>query len=262
MGHASDPGPASPYLGGSFLGEPVSVPIHSYGVCSGFSLFRGWYCLTLGPRRTDTLPPETLANATVLQGAQRGRDSRRVLYYVTNPGEFQIVRRDLALWRGWLGRLRRVPRRFPRIGRVPCGSERFRSGPWSTSPPAEPRIGSHADSCRLLPLSAVPFGKSAPPYGAPEWLKKARSRSHLPEGTLPMAPEFARVDAASCSITCWMSTRGLAARARPRRSTNRSLGGGAAAPRSLFWVRKTMPFAVTVFLTFTFAYACLLFSSR
>src|SRR5258708_37730054 len=89
-----------PLPGWKFLGELSSIPIHSYGVMLGLSLVVGWY-LTLGLAEKDKLPKEALANCYVFTALSAVVMSR-VLYYVTNPGEFKSFVEIFALWRGGL----------------------------------------------------------------------------------------------------------------------------------------------------------------
>jgi phosphatidylglycerol:prolipoprotein diacylglycerol transferase len=83
-----------------WIGELHSIPIHSYGVMLGLSLVVGWY-LTLGLAEKDGLPKETLANCYVVT-ALSAVFMARVLYFVTNPGEFKSILEFFALWRGGL----------------------------------------------------------------------------------------------------------------------------------------------------------------
>src|SRR4029078_1880587 len=76
------------------------APIHSYGVMLGLSLVVGWY-LTLGLAENDGLPQGTVANRYVFTALSPVIMSR-VLYYVTNPGEFKSFWEIFALWRGGL----------------------------------------------------------------------------------------------------------------------------------------------------------------
>src|ERR1700704_1921682 len=84
-----------------WFGElPPYLPIHSYGVMLGLSLVVGWY-LTLGLAEKDKLPKETLANCYVFTALSAVVMSR-VLYYVTNPGEFKSFLECFARGRGGL----------------------------------------------------------------------------------------------------------------------------------------------------------------
>ena len=86
-----------PLPGWKFLGDFTSIPIHSYGVMLGLSLVVGWY-LTLGLAEKYGLPKETMANCYVFTALSAVIMSR-VLYYLTNPGEFKSFWELFALWR-------------------------------------------------------------------------------------------------------------------------------------------------------------------
>ena len=75
--------------------EAPNLPIYSYGVMLGLSLVVGWY-LTLGLAERNKLPKETLANCYVFTALSAVIMSR-VLYYVTNPGEFKSFWEIFAL---------------------------------------------------------------------------------------------------------------------------------------------------------------------
>jgi phosphatidylglycerol:prolipoprotein diacylglycerol transferase len=87
----------------SFRGQRYtlsSLPIYSYGAMLCVSLIVGWY-LTLGLAERDGLPRETMANCYFLT-AIAALVGARVLYVVTNLGEFQTLSDVLALRRGGL----------------------------------------------------------------------------------------------------------------------------------------------------------------
>jgi phosphatidylglycerol---prolipoprotein diacylglyceryl transferase len=84
-------------------GETVPLgplPIYSYGVMLGLSLVVGWY-LTLGLAERDGLPKEVMANNYVVTAVAAVVGSR-ILYIVTNLGEFESIRAMLDVRKGGL----------------------------------------------------------------------------------------------------------------------------------------------------------------
>jgi phosphatidylglycerol---prolipoprotein diacylglyceryl transferase len=240
-----------PLPGWKFLGELSSIPIHSYGVMLGLSLVVGWY-LTLGLAERDKLPKETLANCYVFTALSAVVMSR-VLYYVTNPGEFKSFWEIFALWRGGLvayggflgGFLGSVV--YLRRQKIPLWPWADVAAPSLASGLMLTRIGCYFFGCD--------FGKLLP-LGAPEWLKKAGTFPHWAEGTLPHGSGSpAWVQQVQRHLVDFDSASAL-----PVHPTQiyESLVG-AALLALLFWVRKNLRFRGQVFLAFTFAYGVLRF---
>jgi phosphatidylglycerol:prolipoprotein diacylglycerol transferase len=240
-----------PLPGWKFLGELSSIPIHSYGVMLGLSLVVGWY-LTLGLAERDKLPKETLANCYVFTALSAVVMSR-VLYYVTNPGEFKSFWEIFALWRGGLvayggflgGFLGSVI--YLRRQKVPLWPWADVAAPSLASGLMLTRIGCYFFGCD--------FGKPLP-LGAPDWLKKMGTFPHWAEGTLPHGSGSpAWVQHVQHNLVAFDAAESL-----PVHPTQiyESLVG-AALLALLFWVRKNLKFRGQVFLAFTFAYGVLRF---
>src|SRR5882724_5820741 len=240
-----------PLPGWKFLGDLTAIPIHSYGVMLGLSLVVGWY-LTLGLAERDKLPKETLANCYVFTALSAVVMSR-VLYYVTNPGEFTSFVEIFALWRGGLvayggflgGFLGSVV--YLRRQRIPL---------WPWADVAAPSLASGLMLTRIgCYLFGCDFGKPLP-SGAPAWLRSLGTFPHWAEGTLPHGSGSpAWVQHVQHHLLDFDSAASL-----PVHPTQiyESLVG-ALLLGLLFWVRKNLRFRGQVFLTFTFAYGVLRF---
>jgi phosphatidylglycerol:prolipoprotein diacylglycerol transferase len=240
-----------PLPGWKFLGDFTSIPIHSYGVMLGLSLVVGWY-LTLGLAEKDGLPKETMANCYVFTALSAVIMSR-VLYYVTNPGEFQSIWEIFALWRGGLVAYGGFLGGF--VGSVIyLRREKVPLWPWADV--AAPSLASGLLLTRIgCYLFGCDFGKPLP-SASPDWLKKLGTFPHWTEGTLPRGS----------GSPAWMQhvqqhlidfdTAG----SLPVHPTQiyESLVGGLLLVL-LFAVRRNLKFRGQVFLTFTFAYGVLRF---
>ena len=240
-----------PLPGWKFFGDLHAIPIHSYGVMLGLSLVVGWY-LSLGLAERDGLPKETLANCYVFTALSAVIMSR-VLYFVTNPDEFNSVWEFFALWRGGLvaygGFLGGFLGSFVYLKRL-----KFPLWPWAdvTAPALAAGLMLTRLGCYLF---GCDFGKPLP-LGAPEWLKTARHVSALVRR----------------HASAWLGFAGLGATraAQPARSDStaslpvhptqlyESLVG-ASLLVLLLWVRTSSKFRGQLFLTFTFGYGLLRF---
>ncbi len=240
-----------PLPGWKFLGDFTSIPIHSYGVMLGLSLVVGWY-LTLGLAEKDGLPKETMANCYVFTALSAVIMSR-VLYYVTNPGEFQSIWEIFALWRGGLVAYGGFLGGF--VGSV-IYHRREKVPLWPWADVAAPSLASGLLLTRIgCYLFGCDFGKPLP-SASPDWLKKLGTFPHWTEGTLPRGS----------GSPAWMQhvqqqlidfdTAG----SLPVHPTQiyESLVGGLLLVL-LFAVRRNLKFRGQVFLTFTFAYGVLRF---
>jgi phosphatidylglycerol:prolipoprotein diacylglycerol transferase len=240
-----------PLPGWKFLGDVHSIPIHSYGVMLGLSLVVGWY-LTLGLAERDRLPKETLANCYVVTALSAVVMSR-ILYYVTNPGEFKSFMEIFALWRGGLvayggflgGFLGSVI--YLRRQKVPL---------WPWADVAAPSLASGLMLTRIgCYLFGCDFGKPLGP-GAPGWLQSLGTFPHWPEGTLPHGSGSpAWVQHMQHNLLPFDSAASLPV--HPTQIYESLVGATLLA--ILFWVRKNLRFRGQVFLTFTFGYGVLRF---
>jgi phosphatidylglycerol:prolipoprotein diacylglycerol transferase len=77
-----------------------TVPIYSYGIMLAVSLIVGWF-LTLGLAERDGLPKEAMANCYV-DTAVMALLGSRLLYVVTNPGDFTSLASLFAMRSGGL----------------------------------------------------------------------------------------------------------------------------------------------------------------
>ncbi|MET0593699.1 MAG: prolipoprotein diacylglyceryl transferase [Polyangiaceae bacterium] len=240
-----------PLPGWKFLGDFTSIPIHSYGVMLGLSLVVGWY-LTLGLAEKDGLPKETMANCYVFTALSAVIMSR-VLYYVTNPGEFQSIWEIFALWRGGLVAYGGFLGGF--VGSVIyLRREKVPLWPWADV--AAPSLASGLLLTRLgCYLFGCDFGKPLP-TASPEWLKKLGTFPHWSEGTLPRGSGSpAWLQHVQQHLIDFESAASL-----PVHPTQiyESLVGGLLLVL-LIAVRRNLKFRGQVFLTFTFAYGVLRF---
>jgi phosphatidylglycerol:prolipoprotein diacylglycerol transferase len=240
-----------PLPGWKFLGDFTAIPIHSYGVMLGLSLVVGWY-LTLGLAEKDGLPKETMANCYVFTALSAVIMSR-VLYYATNPGEFQSIWEIFALWRGGLVAYGGFLGGF--VGSVIyLRREKVPLWPWADV--AAPSLASGLMFTRVgCYLFGCDFGKPLP-SNSPEWLKKLGTFPHWSEGTLPRgsgSPAWAQH--VQQNLLSFDAPHSL-----PVHPTQiyESLVG-ALLLGLLFAVRRNLKFRGQVFLTFTFAYGVLRF---
>lgn len=232
-----------------FQGEVFELgplPIYSYGVMLGLSLVVGWY-LTLGLAERDGLPKDTMAN-NYLVTAFAAIAGARLLYVLTNLGEFDSIADVFAMRRGglvayggflggFLGSLL-----FLRSHRIPLL-------PWADV--AVPSLASGLLITRIgCYLFGCDFGKPLAET-APAFLKKLGSFPHWPEGTVPYgsgAPAWVQ----------HVKQRGLspaATHSLPVHPTQlyESLVG-AALLVLLLVSRRHQAFRGQIFLLFTFAY--------
>jgi phosphatidylglycerol:prolipoprotein diacylglycerol transferase len=240
-----------PLPGWKFLGDLSSIPIHSYGVMLGLSLVVGWY-LTLGLAERDKLPKETLANCYVFTALSAVVMSR-VLYYVTNPGEFKSFMEIFALWRGGLVAYGGFLGGF--LGSV-VYLKRQKVPLWPWADVAAPSLASGLMLTRIgCYLFGCDFGKPLP-SGAPDWLKKLGTFPHWTEGTLPHGSGSpAWVQHVQHHLLDFDSAASLPV--HPTQIYESLVGASLLA--LLFWVRKNLRFRGQVFLVFTFAYGVLRF---
>jgi phosphatidylglycerol:prolipoprotein diacylglycerol transferase len=240
-----------PLPGWKWFGDLSSIPIHSYGVMLGLSLVVGWY-LTLGLAERDKLPKETLANCYVFTAVSAVVMSR-VLYYVTNPGEFKSFLEIFALWRGGLVAYGGFLGGF--LGSVIyLRRHKFPLWPWADV--AAPSLASGLMLTRIgCYFFGCDFGKPLP-SGAPEWLKKMGTFPHWAEGTLPHGSGSpAWVQHVQRHLLDFDSAASLPV--HPTQIYESLVGASLLA--LLFWVRKNLRFRGQVFLVFTFAYGALRF---
>ena len=234
-----------------FLGDFEAIPIHSYGVMLGLSLVVGWY-LTLGLAEKDGLPRETMANCYVYTALSAVIMSR-VLYYVTNPGEFKSFWEIFALWRGGLVAYGGFLGGF--VGSVIyLRREKVPLWPWADV--AAPSLASGLFFTRIgCYLFGCDFGKPLPP-ASPDWLKKMGTFPHWSEGTLPRGSGSpAWVQHVQQRLVDFEAATSLPV--HPTQIYESLVGGFLLL--LLFAVRRNLKFRGQVFLTFTFAYGVLRF---
>ncbi|HMJ56157.1 MAG TPA: prolipoprotein diacylglyceryl transferase [Polyangiaceae bacterium] len=240
-----------PLPGWKFLGDFTSIPIHSYGVMLGLSLVVGWY-LTLGLAEKDGLPKETMANCYVFT-ALAAVIMSRVLYYLTNPGEFKSFWELFALWRGGLVAYGGFLGGF--VGSVIyLRREKVPLWPWADV--AAPSLASGLMLTRLgCYLFGCDFGKPLP-SASPEWLKKIGTFPHWSEGTLPRGSGSpAWVQHVQQHLIDFDAPGSVPV--HPTQIYESLVGGFLLL--LLFAVRRNLKFRGQVFLTFTFAYGVLRF---
>jgi phosphatidylglycerol---prolipoprotein diacylglyceryl transferase len=240
-----------PLPGWKFLGDFTAIPIHSYGVMLGLSLVVGWY-LTLGLAEKDGLPKETMANCYVFTALSAVIMSR-VLYYVTNPGEFKSIWEIFALWRGGLVAYGGFLGGF--VGSVIyLRREKVPLWPWADV--AAPSLASGLMLTRIgCYLFGCDFGKPLA-ASSPEWLKKVGTFPHWSEGTLPRGSGSpAWVQHVQQRLLDFDSANSLPV--HPTQIYESLVGAFLLV--LLFAVRRNLKFRGQVFLTFTFAYGVLRF---
>jgi phosphatidylglycerol:prolipoprotein diacylglycerol transferase len=240
-----------PLPGWKFLGDFTAIPIHSYGVMLGLSLVVGWY-LTLGLAEKDGLPKETMANCYVFT-ALAAVIMSRVLYYVTNPGEFKSFWEIFALWRGGLVAYGGFLGGF--VGSVIyLRREKVPLWPWADV--AAPSLASGLMLTRIgCYLFGCDFGKPLA-SSSPEWLKKIGTFPHWSEGTLPRGSGSpAWVQHVQQRLLDFDAPSSLPV--HPTQIYESLVGGFLLV--LLFAVRRNLKFRGQVFLTFTFAYGVLRF---
>lgn len=79
----------------------VGIPIYSYGVMLGTSLFVAWYVVMYLGEKREGIPKEQLANAFIVTAVVAIACSR-VLYIATNPDEFDSLIKFIDLRSGGL----------------------------------------------------------------------------------------------------------------------------------------------------------------
>ncbi len=236
------------FRGQRFSLEPI--PIYSYGAMLCLSIVAGWFVtLRLGER--DGLPRELLANCYFVTAIAALLGSR-VLYVLTNLGEFRgaldmlaVRRGGLVAYGGFLGGFLGSWWYLRRRG--------VRLLPWADV--AVPSLASGLLFTRLgCYLFGCDFGKPLPAT-APAWLK------HL--GTFPRWPSDVLDGAGSPAWLQHVDLRGLSVSARaslPVHPTElyESLAG--AALLLMTWrLRRAARFRGEVFLAFTIGYGYLRF---
>jgi phosphatidylglycerol:prolipoprotein diacylglycerol transferase len=177
----------------------------------------------------------------------------RILYYVTNPGEFKSFWEIFALWRGGLVAYGGFLGGF--LGSVIyLRRQKFPLWPWADV--AAPSLASGLMLTRIgCYLFGCDFGKPLP-FGAPEWLKTLGTFPHWPEGTLPHGSGSpAWVQHVQHNLLNFDSAASLPV--HPTQIYESLVGAGLLA--LLLWVRKNLRFRGQVFLVFTFAYGVLRF---
>lgn len=170
--------------------EAPNLPIYAYGVMLGLSLVVGWF-LSIPLAEKDGLPRETMANCYVVTciSALLGA---RLLYVVTNPGDFTSLADLLALrsgglvaYGGFLGGLLGAwvflaPKRLKFIAWGDTIVPSVATGLLIT------RIGCYLFGCDF----GVRLGE-----GAPSFLKRLGTFPHWPAGTIAAgdgSPAFTR----------------------------------------------------------------------
>ncbi|MBI3205964.1 MAG: prolipoprotein diacylglyceryl transferase [Myxococcales bacterium] len=166
----------------SYRGQVTTLsplPIYSYGAMLCVSIVVGWF-LTLGLAERDGLPRDKMANCYFVTAAS-ALIGARLLYFVTNPQEFDAFRDLFAFRRGGLVAYGGFIGGF--IGSFAyLRSQKIRLLPWADV--AVPSLASGLVITRLgCYLFGCDFGK---PLGeaAPAWLKKLGSFPRWTEGTL------------------------------------------------------------------------------
>ncbi len=227
------------------------LPIYSYGAMLCVSIVVGWF-LTLGLAERDGLPKDKMANCYFVTAAS-ALIGARLLYFVTNPQEFDRFQDLFAFRRGGLVAYGGFLGGF--IGSfVYLRSQKIRLLPWADV--AVPslavglvitRIGCYLFGCDFgTPLSD----------GAPAWLKKLGSFPRWTEGTLLEG-------SGSPAWIQHVNQRGLSPDADvslPVHPTQLyEMLAGALLFGLVFWVRKHRHFRGQVFLAFTLGYGYLRF---
>jgi phosphatidylglycerol:prolipoprotein diacylglycerol transferase len=240
-----------PLPGWKLFGALHAIPIHSYGIMLGLSLVVGWY-VTLGLAEKDGLPKETLGNCYVVTAISAVLMSR-VLYFVTNPGEFSSVWEAFALWRGGLVAYGGFLGGF--LGSL-LYMRRLRLPLWPWADVAAPALAAGLMLTRMgCYLFGCDFGKPLSP-DTPAWLQRMGTFPHWAEGTVPNgsgSPAWFQhvqhhlIDADSVASLPVHPTQ-----------IYESLVGAALLVLTLA-VRKQIKFRGQVFLIFTFAYGLLRF---
>ena len=227
------------------------LPIYSYGAMLCLSLIAGWF-LTLRLAEQDGLPRDTMANCYFVTavGALIGA---RVLYVLTNPGEFEgtadlfnVRRGGMVAYGGFLGGFV-ASWIFLRI-------KRLRLLPWADV--AVPSLASGLLITRIgCYLFGCDFGKPLSD-GAPAWLKRLGTFPHWADGTLPEG-------SGSPAWVQHVNHRGLmpdSSASLPVHPTQlyESIAG-LLLLGLVFWVRKRQTFRGQVFFAFTLAYGVIRF---
>ncbi len=236
------------FRGQRFLLEPI--PIYSYGAMLCLSIVVGWF-LTLRLGERDGMARELLANCYFVT-AIAALIGSRVLYVLTNPGDFHgaldmlaVRRGGLVAYGGFLGGL---------LGS--WGFLRWRNVallPW-----ADVAVPSLASGLMLTRIGCYLFGcdfGTPLPAAAPIWLKRL--------GTFPRWPSNVLDGAGSPAWLQHVDLRGLSVSAHaslPVHPTElyESLAG--AALLILTWqLRRAARFRGEIFLAFTIGYGYLRF---
>jgi phosphatidylglycerol:prolipoprotein diacylglycerol transferase len=227
-----------------------SLPIYSYGAMLCLSIVVGWF-LTLGLGAREGLPRELLANCYFVT-AIAALIGSRLLYVLTNPGEFRDLLEVLAVRRGGLVAYGGFLGGF-------CGSTVYlrRRGvallPWADV--AVPSLASGLLLTRIgCYLFGCDFGKPLS-AAAPAWLK------HL--GTFPRWPSDVLEGAGSPAWLQHVDLRGLSVSSPtslPVHPTElyESLVGAVLLAMSC-WLARRRRFPGELFFAFTFAYGYLRF---
>ena len=226
------------------------LPIYSYGAMLCASIVVGWF-LTLGLGERGGMPRELLANCYFVT-ALAALAGARVLYVVTNPGEFRdwfevlaVRRGGLVAYGGFLGGFAGSWWYLRRRGVALL--------PWADV--AVPSLASGLMLTRIgCYLFGCDFGKPLS-TSAPGWLKRL--------GTFPRWPSDVLDGAGSPAWLQHVDLRGLSVSARaslPVHPTElyESLAG-ALLLGLLWWLGKRRRFTGELFLAFTFGYGVLRF---
>jgi phosphatidylglycerol:prolipoprotein diacylglycerol transferase len=149
------------------IGELHAFPIYAYGVMLGLSLVVGWY-ISLTIAKNDGLPRETMANNYVVT-AIAAIVGARVLYILTNLGEFHTLKDYVAIRSGGLVAYGGFLGGF--LGSwFYCKRKGVRLMAWADA--AVPSLASGLLFTRIgCYLFGCDFGKVLPET-APAWLKK------------------------------------------------------------------------------------------
>jgi phosphatidylglycerol:prolipoprotein diacylglycerol transferase len=243
-----------------------NIPIYSYGVMLGLSLVVGWY-ITLPLAAKDGLDKETMANCYVIT-ALAALVGSRLLYIVTNPGQFDTLSDWFALRRGGLVAYGGFLGGF--LGSwAYLRAKGVRLLPW-----ADVAVPSLASGLLITRIGCYLFGcdfGTRLSDGAPGFLRKLGTFPHLPDGTLgyddkgnPIigSPAFAHhlAQYQSCrsngELNC-VDPGDHSFPVHPTQLYEAVIGLGLLA--FLLWARRHQKFRGQIFFLFAFAYGFLRF---
>ena len=239
----------------SYRGQVTTLsplPIYSYGAMLCVSIVVGWF-LTLGLAERDGLPRHKMANCYFVTAAS-ALIGARLLYFVTNPQEFDVFRDLFAFRRGGLVAYGGFIGGF--IGSFAyLRSQKIRLLPW-----ADVAVPSLASGLLITRLGCYLFGcdfGTPRGEGAPAWLRRLGTFPRWTEGTLLEG-------SGSPAWIQHVNQRGLspdATASLPVHPTQLyEMLAGAVLLGLVFLVRKHRRFRGQVFLAFTLGYGYLRFA--